>query len=539
MRPDPSSAPPPAAAGSDRRARPAPAVALALAALAAAAPAAAELCGVDRNPAATVLLPYFEVDLAHGASGETTLFELANASPRAVLARVTLWTDLGVPTFAFDVYLTGYDLQSFNLRDLFSGLGPATGSGVSPDGFLSLPGPPLAGCGDALEIEIPVQHLRAAHSGRPAPLFGNLCAGRDLGDGRARGYLTADVVGECDSGRFPTDPGYFGPGGVARYENALWGSYIYVDPDDNFAQGEALVRLEADAEAFGPGDRTFYGRYVGFDGSDGREPLPPAWATRALFGPGGAPSTEWVTWRETPGPAVPFPCGGRPAWYPLPLTQLVNFDEEENAIDAREVVYLTPPIVPPAPSVPAAAQRDRSLPAFEPVGWLYADLGLSAVEPAQAYVAAFLRHEGRYSVGTAATPLAAACGPRGCELGAEAPPGRLCLQTLDEGDPTLDPGEPARVRVTAAGCYNVCNFVHQAACAVRTQGAGGLEAASRFCINPPAHGCLGPPVCDPVDAVCVTPPLAAGEHALRAGGLELTFSVPAAVPPGGLCAGEF
>ncbi len=526
----------------NRTRRSAPALRLVLLALAAAltaAPAAAELCALDRNPGATVLLPYFEVDFQRGASGETTLFELINALPREVVARVTLWTDLGVPTFAFDVYLTGYDLQSFNLRDLFAGRAPVTGSEVSPTGIASHPGPPLAGCDGELEVEIPVAHLRAAHSGRPAPLFGNLCAGRDLGDGRARGYLTADVVGACDSDLFPSDPGYFGPGGVARYDNALWGNYFYVDPGNNFAQGEALVRLEADPEAFGPGDRTFYGRYVGFDGSDGREPLPPAWAARALFGAGGTPETEWVAWRETPGPPVPFPCGGRPAWYPLPLTQLVNFDEEENALDAREVVYLTPPIAPPAPAVPAAAQRDRSLPAFEPVGWLYADLGLSAVESAQAYVAAFVRHQGRYSVGTAATPLSGACGPRGCALGAEAPPGRLCLETLDPGDPTLAPGEAARVRVTAAGCYNVCNFVHQAACAVRTQGAGGLEAASRFCINPPVHGCLGPPVCEPVDAVCLTAPLAAGAHALRAGGLELTFTVPAAVPPGGLCAGDF
>jgi hypothetical protein len=529
---------------SARRAAAAPAVALAAAiALAPAAPpASAGICAVDRAPGATVLLPYFEVDLARGLSGETTLFELQNALPEAVVARVTLWTDLGVPTFAFDVYLTGYDVQSFNLRDLFRGLGPVTGAQASPQGGLSLPGAPLAGCDDTLDVAPPADHLRAAHTGRPVAAFGNLCAGRALGGDRARGYLTADVVGACGSGLFPSDPGYFGPGGVARYDNALWGTFMYVDPLDNFAQAENLVRLEADREAFGAGDRTFYGRYHGDSGIDAREPLPSAWAARSLIGPAFDAGSVWVVWRETPGPPVPFPCGGSPSWYPLSLTQLVGFDEEENPLDLREISFgvIVPPLVPPVPPVPAAAQRGSEFGIVElDFGWVFADLSRSPIEPAQAYVASLIGAHGRFSVGSAATVMSPACGRRGCELGEEAPPGRLCLEPLDEADPTLDPGEAARVRVTAAGCYNLCNFVHQAACVVRTQGTGGFEVASRFCINPPAHGCLGPPVCDPVDAVCSTAPLTAGGHTLRAGDLELTFSVPVVLPPGGLCAGDF
>lgn len=500
--------------------------------LLAALPAGAGLCSVDDSPGATVLLPYFEVDLAD-PSGATTLFDLGNASPRAVVVRVTLWTDLAVPTFAFDVYLTGYDLQSFNLRDLFAGLPPATGPEASPNGRLSLPGGPFVGCPGTLDPTIPVAHLRAAHTGAGSALHGGLCSGLDHGDGRARGYLTADVVGACGSGLFPSDPGYFGAEGIARHDNVLWGEVYQVDPRANFAHSAPLVRLQSDPGAFGPGDRTFYGRYVDHSGIDGREPLPGAWASRHLDGGGFDAGTRLITWRETPGPPLPFPCGQTPSWYPLPVTQVVSFDEEENATDVRDVAF----IVPPPPQVPAATQRDRSYLVFEPIGWFFADLDYSPVEPAQAYLQTEISAEGRYSVGTPAEPFGRGCGPRGCALGEGTPAGRICLEPLAASDVSIDPGEAAVVRLTAAGCFNNCNFVHQAACAVRAPAAGRLEVASRFCVQPNSPGCLGPPVCLPVDAVCVTPPLPAGELAVEAGGLRLEVVLPAVVPPHGLCAG--
>src|SRR6185295_12439602 len=87
--------------------------------------------------------PYFEVD-RQNASGRTTLISIANAGDKAALAHVVLWTDLGVPSLAFDVYLTGYDVETINFRDLFNGRLPATASvgqdptdGISPRGELS------------------------------------------------------------------------------------------------------------------------------------------------------------------------------------------------------------------------------------------------------------------------------------------------------------------------------------------------------------------------------------------------------------------
>ena len=191
-----------AAAGGDWWTRPPAALAamalvLCVRGLAAPPPAAGVLCTLDNVPAATLLLPYFEVNL-DDPNGQTTLFSVANASAAAVLAHAVLWTDLGAPTLAFDIYLTGFDVQSINLRDVFAyGQLPRTadaandpGDTTSPKGPLSqgaafpdckglLPPPPLTGPFLA--------YLRAAHTGAPLPQ-GNGCVGASHGDHVARGY---------------------------------------------------------------------------------------------------------------------------------------------------------------------------------------------------------------------------------------------------------------------------------------------------------------------------------------------------------------
>jgi hypothetical protein len=60
---------------------------LMLPALPGAHPACAKTCTMDVVPAATLLLPYFEVDLK-SATGRTTLMSIDNASDRAELAHV-------------------------------------------------------------------------------------------------------------------------------------------------------------------------------------------------------------------------------------------------------------------------------------------------------------------------------------------------------------------------------------------------------------------------------------------------------------------
>jgi hypothetical protein len=76
-------------------------------------------CDIGVTPAATLLLPYFQVDLAN-AAGETTLFTITNVSQLPQIAHVTIWTDRSFPVLDFNIFLTGYDVQSINLFDIIS-----------------------------------------------------------------------------------------------------------------------------------------------------------------------------------------------------------------------------------------------------------------------------------------------------------------------------------------------------------------------------------------------------------------------------------
>ena len=82
---------------------------------------------IDDVPAATLLLPFFQVDSHDPVNGVNTLFSINNASATAILAHVTVWSDQSVPVLDFDVYLTGYDVQTISLRDiLLNGTMPLT-----------------------------------------------------------------------------------------------------------------------------------------------------------------------------------------------------------------------------------------------------------------------------------------------------------------------------------------------------------------------------------------------------------------------------
>ena len=92
-------------------------------------------------------------------------------------------------------------------------------------------------------------------------------------DGVARGYATVDVVHGC-SFLNPLHPEYFET--WVAHDNVLWGDFFYVNPGENFAQGDSLVHIEAsatDPETSVAGEYTFYGRYVAWTAADNREPL--------------------------------------------------------------------------------------------------------------------------------------------------------------------------------------------------------------------------------------------------------------------------
>src|SRR6185436_19069229 len=157
------------------------------------------------------------------------------------------WTDCGVPSMSFDVYLTGFDVQTINLRDLFNGKVPQTGLGLSPRGNLSdaLASPlgcPVQGTVAAGLNANEIAHVRAWHTGQRSPLTANCASLAHLGATRAVGYVTVDAVQRCSS-LTPADPGYFGAGGVASNDNVLWGDYLIVDRSDNSAKGDMAVHI--------------------------------------------------------------------------------------------------------------------------------------------------------------------------------------------------------------------------------------------------------------------------------------------------------
>ena len=439
------------------------AIVLLLLGLLAAGPAGAVICTADDVPAATLLLPYFEVDLGN-LWGNNTLFSINNASASAVLAHVVLWSDLSVPVLDFNVYLTGYDVQTINMRDILDGFLPRTASAAQDTGenepdldptptaisnqgrfsqdvtFASctgqLPPPPLPA--DF------VAHLRLSLTGQSSPILGNRCAGRNLGDNIARGYVTVDTVNNCTL-RFPGDPGYFAPGGTgdATNQNVLWGDYFYVNDGENFAQGETLVHIEAapgtgtssfntygaNPETTVAGQYTFYGRYVAWTAADNREPHATNFAVRYINGGAFNGGTSLLCWRDSKVNQGPFTCpavsGTRPPWFPLNQEGVVIFDEEENPSLPQ-----APPVSPPPPTVtnlicPAEAQRTRVGSSAFPVpfnfGWLYLNLNLppgqagTPAQPtedpraAQAWVTAVMDAAGRFSVGFDAVQLDSAC----------------------------------------------------------------------------------------------------------------------------------
>lgn len=334
-------------------------------------------------PAATLLLPYFEVDLAN-PGGRTTRFWVNNASATAVLAHVTIWSDLSVPVLAFNMYFTGYDMQLVDMRDILNGKFPATASAgqdigdqISPKGVLSQD-INFASCGGQLPFttlpQFYIDYMRAALTGQFSSFNGG-CAGTPSA-GLARGYITIDTVNNCTL-RFPGSPGYFSPGGTgdATNQNILWGEYVYINSN---AQGQGgsgapMVSIEAlatDPITSTPGNYTFYGRYVAWSAADNREPLATNFAGRFVRN-----QTSAVVWRDPKVFQAVFTCGNLPSWYPLGREAFALFDEQEH------ITVRTGSLNSPASTglaFPAATQKvlvgSGQLPSPYASGWIYMNL---------------------------------------------------------------------------------------------------------------------------------------------------------------------
>jgi hypothetical protein len=76
----------------------------------------ANLCAFDPVPASTLLFPFVQYD--YDNPGTTTLFAITNVSEQAQIVHITIWTDYSVAILDFNVVLTGYDVQTINIRDI-------------------------------------------------------------------------------------------------------------------------------------------------------------------------------------------------------------------------------------------------------------------------------------------------------------------------------------------------------------------------------------------------------------------------------------
>jgi hypothetical protein len=422
-------------------------------------PAGASVWGVpDVAPASTLLLPYFEVEL-DDPSGVTTLFSINNASSTPVLVHVVLWTDWSQHSLDFNVYLTGYDVQTINLRDVFEGDLPITASaGQDPGDLISPQGDfsydfNFASCNDFFPFTNPalpefnLRRIRLGHTGQPVPDLGaDRCIGSDYGDSVARGYLTVDTVVACST-QFHDDAEYFGPAqgkGLVSYQNVLWGDFFIVDRENEFAFGDTLVHIESTQPpglgilATVPNDTgyTFYSRYVGNSGLDAREPLGTIFATRFLNGGVFEGGTHLIVWRDSTAddqPATGFDCAVGPSWEPLSQREIVVFDEFENPVVAEGCTISPCPeeegLIPFPLETQRTAVGGADLPVPFEYGWLYLDLHFPVddtgvvgdVDPTdgrmtQSYVITNHDAKGFYQVGHPATTLrlATELPPFGC-----------------------------------------------------------------------------------------------------------------------------
>jgi hypothetical protein len=372
-------------------------------------------CDVGLYPAATLLLPHFRVD-TEPARSVTTLFSVTNTTPQERIARITLWTDYSYPVLTFNVYLTGYDMQSIDLYDVIvrGVVAPDTGTGtaIAPRGSRSIRNREISLSGCELLPGALTSHLTKRMSRAFTEGFVPECEEVGNVHSWATGYATIDVVRNCAT-TGPTESSYWSRD--LGFENVLTGDYQVVDRGLGAADGAPLVHIRAVPEGGGdsPFGRTFYSRYS--RGRDVRQPLPTTFAVPWTAAGGVDAATFFEVWRE--GVQGANACGELDRSQRR-YTDVVLFDDRENSVSGTDVPGTGPfPVsVPRLPSTSRTHILDHSIyprmPNGVTQGWAYFDLQ----DPddrtmTQAWIAATHFVRGRSSFRHDAIALGNGCSP--------------------------------------------------------------------------------------------------------------------------------
>lgn len=282
-----------------------------LALFAIAGSASAITCTVDTRPAATLLVPHFGVSLNGDATVKRgtpdsfdTLLAIGNASGAPMLAHVSVWNKRSILVLDFMVALTGFDVQTWRMSDILSGVLPSTpvfSDHTAPDGTVlsedACQRNPLAAVYPNPDGYLRVRPLSTTTGNTfdntlatsaygpqafdPASVFGQLVTdslddtddSRDCFDGGvdgetagpAQGYVTIDHANYCSLSN-PNDPSYYEFNALGG-ENNLFGDIIFTSGQGVGTYGMQMVALEQDPIFSGLNQsdalrtRTFYARY--------------------------------------------------------------------------------------------------------------------------------------------------------------------------------------------------------------------------------------------------------------------------------------
>lgn len=405
-------------------------------------------CDIAVTPAATLLLPYFEVDFnAPNTEGVNTIFTLTNTSPEPQIAHITIWTDWSYPVIDFNIFLTGYDVQGVSLYDIIGrGQIPPTSNTVaegsrSEDNITGNENFAASAAADCANLPGPIgagllAELRAALT---TGVVASRCGGIPVGGTHANavGYVTIDVANTCST-TLPIAENYYS--GEILYDNVLIGDYQRINPSSatgNYAGGNPLVHIRAVPEGGEAGEAlggvtggftnlpyTFYDRYVPFAGVDRRQPLPALWAARYIDGGTGNFGTEFAIWREgVTGSSAESVCADYSDNAALSFVEMVRFDERENPTVLQPECRISPcqDVEGALPETSLVSVADASVvpPDTDNAdlgGWIYMNLTHTGdanfavpARPTQNWVTVQMTAEGRYGVDFDAAYLGNGC----------------------------------------------------------------------------------------------------------------------------------